>query len=76
MGSIKIEKATPEQAEAVKAIVTRQMAEKLAEQCFYLSDDAKVIGILASTFGSASAAELWEPARELARSLEKQKAGH
>lgn len=67
---MKIEKATPEQAEAMKSILTRQMAEKLAAECFDLSDDAEVIRILSGAFGSASAAELWEPARELARTLQ------
>jgi len=73
---MEIVQASPEQADAVKSILTRQMAERLAEECFDLANDGAVIGILADAFGSAAAAELWEPARELARTLQKQKVGH
>jgi hypothetical protein len=76
MESMKIETASPEQAAAVKSILVKQMAEKLAAECFDLADDGAVIGILAGAFGSAATAELWEPARELARTLQKQKVGH
>lgn len=73
---MEIVQASAEQAEAVKSILVKQMAERLAAECFDLADDAAVIGILAGAFGSAAVAELWGPARELARTLERQKAGH
>jgi hypothetical protein len=51
--------------------IVKASAERLAAECFDPSDDAAVIGILPGAFGSASAAELWEPARELARTLQR-----
>ncbi|MFC4171418.1 hypothetical protein ACFOYU_05010 [Microvirga sp. GCM10011540] len=64
---LKIDKASPEQAEAIRSMLTRQMAEDLAAECFDLIDNAAVIRILADAFGLATAAELFEPTRELAK---------
>jgi len=60
------ERASPEVTEAAKKVITRQMAECLARDCFDLSNDRAVIEILVEAFGSAAAVELGEAARKLA----------
>ncbi|MXQ14603.1 hypothetical protein [Microvirga makkahensis] len=64
---LKIDKASPEQAEAIRSMLTRQRAEKLAAECLDLTDDAAVIRILTDAFESAAAAELFKAAWELAK---------